>query len=131
LNANQLPSNRSFGSLFAVVFALVGGYVWWRGGSAHPWWLGLSGLTLLVTLARPSLLAGLNRAWMKLAELLSKVVSPVVLGLMFYAVLTPVGIAMRLFGRDAMKRKVDPRAPSYWEDRTPPGPDPSSLPYQF
>jgi hypothetical protein len=131
LNPEKLPSNRSFGTLFVAVFALVGGYVWWRGGSSHPWWFGLSGLTLAVTLAKPGLLTPLNRAWMKLAEVLNKVVSPVVLGVMFFGVLAPVGIAMRLFGRDAMKRRVDPSAPSYWEERTPPGPDPAGLPNQY
>ena len=127
----QLPSNRSFGTLFTVVFALAGSYVWWRGGPTYPWWFGLSGLILLVTLARPGLLAPLNRAWMKLAQVLNRIVSPLVLGLMFFGVFTPVGLLMRLFGRDAMKRQFDRDARTYWENRSPPGPDSSSFPHQF
>ena len=50
------------------------------------------------------------------------VVSPVMMGLIFFVVFTPVGIAMRAFGRDTMKRRFEPQRASYWEDRTPPGP---------
>jgi hypothetical protein len=64
----------------------------------------------------------LNRAWMKLGELMGRVVSPVVLGVIFFGVFTPVGLAMRLFGRDAMARQFDRRLNSYWVNREPPGP---------
>ena len=131
MSESPLPSNRSFGTLFVVVFALVGGYGWWRGSSFHIWWLALSGVTLVVTLVNPDLLAPLNRAWMKLAEILNKVVSPIVLGIMFYGVFTPTGIAMRVAGRDPLTRHFDAKTHTYWKERTPPGPDPSGLPNQF
>jgi len=126
-----LPSNRSFGTLFVVVFTLIGGYVWWKGGGAQVWWFGLSALTLLVTLIQPDWLTPLNRAWMKLAEVLNRVVSPVVLGVMFYGLFAPMGWVMRLAGRDALKRRFEPAARSYWVERSPPGPDPAGLPNQF
>ncbi len=126
-----LPSNRSFGTLFVVVFALVGGFVWWHGGRSFGWWLGLSGLTLLVTLVKPDWLTPANRAWMKLAEVLNRIVSPVVLGIMFFGMFAPMGWAMRLAGRDALKRRLDPVARTYWVEREPPGPDPAGLPNQF
>ncbi len=126
-----LPSNRSFGTLFVVVFALVGAVVWWRGGHAHGWWFGLSVLTLLLTLFRPDWLAPANRAWMKLAEILNRVVSPVVLGIIFFGMFAPVGWAMRLARRDALRRRFEPGARSYWIEREPPGPDPAGLPNQF
>ena len=131
MNESPLPSNYSFGMLFVAVFALVGSYVWWRGGSLHPWWFGLSASTLLVTLVAPDLLAPLNRAWMRLASILNTIVSPIVLGIMFFGVFAPIGIVMRLAGRDAMRRRLDPRARTYWQERDPPGPDPSGLPNQF
>jgi hypothetical protein len=71
---------------------------------------------------RDAWLAPLNRAWMKLGELMGRVVSPVVLGIIFFGVFTPVGLAMRLFGRDAMARQFDRRLNSYWVNREPPGP---------
>ena len=63
--------------------------------------------------------------------MLLKIVSPIVLGLMFYVVLTPIGIAMRLFGRDEMRRRWNRDAKSYWIARDPPGPAPGSLDNQF
>ena len=97
-----LPSNRSFGFLFTAVFALVGGWMAWRQVAAYPWWLGASGLTLLVTLAWPAWLAPFNRAWMKLADVLGRIVSPIVLGVLFYLVVTPFGFIKRLTGWDPM-----------------------------
>lgn len=127
----QLPSNRSFGTLFVAVFALLGAFSWWRGGALWPWLAGLSVLTLTVTLTTPSVLAPLNRAWMRLAELLNRIVSPIVLGVIFFGIFAPVGFFMRLAGRDALKRRFEAQARSYWIDRQPPGPDPAGLPNQF
>jgi len=126
-----LPSNRSFGTLFVVVFGLLGAFSWWRGGAVYPWAFGLSVLTLAVTLAKPDWLAPANRAWMKLAEVLNRVVSPIVLGVMFFGLFTPTAWVMRLAGRDAMKRRFEPAARTYWVERDPPGPDPAGLPHQF
>lgn len=131
MNKSPLPSNRSFGLLFAVVFALIWAYGWRRGGSFQLWWLGLSGGTLVVTLVNPDLLAPLNRAWTSLGEILNKIVSPIVLAIMFYGMFVPTAIVMRLAGRDPMTRRFEPRARTYWKERSPPGPDPSGLPNQF
>lgn len=126
-----LPSNRSFGTLFVVVFALLGGLWWWQGRAAYPWVLGLSVLTLVITLAKPDWLTPANRAWMRLAELLNRIVSPIVLGAIFFGVITPTAWVMRMAGRDQMKRKYEPAASTYWIERNPPGPDPAGLPNQF
>jgi hypothetical protein len=131
MNTPPLPSNRSFGTLFVVVFALLGGYWWWRSNVLYPWAFGLSALTLLVTLAAPDWLTPANRAWMKLAEILNRIVSPIVLGAIFFVVLTPTAFVIRMLGRDAMKRRFDPAARTYWVERDPPGPDPAGLPNQF
>jgi hypothetical protein len=131
MNKVVLPSNRSFGTLFVVVFGLLGAYWWWRGSAASPWAFGLSGLILVVTLAKPDWLTPANRAWMKLAELLNRVVSPIVMGIMFFGVFAPTAWVMRLAGRDAMKRRFEPAARTYWVERDPPGPDPAGLPHQF
>lgn len=114
-----LPSDRSFGWTFTGVFTLVAFF--------HPWLLALAAATALVTVIRSHWLAPFNRAWMKLAELLNRVVSPVVLGLIYFAVFTPVGLAMRALGRDAMCRRFEPAQPSYWVRRDPPGPPDGSF----
>jgi hypothetical protein len=122
-----LPSNRSFGLTFTAVFVLGGLYSAWRGG---PWMSALIVLALataVVTLTKESWLTPLNRAWMKVGELMGQVVSPVVLGVIFFAVFTPAGAIMRLIGRDAMCRSFDAAARSYWVKRDPPGPAESSF----
>ena len=111
----ELPSDRKFGWTFAGLFLLVGVL-------AHPWMLVPGALFAGVTLTRAHWLAPLNRAWMKLAELLHQVVSPVVMGIMFFGVFTPMGFVMRRFGWDAMKRAWQPQANTYWIRRDPPGP---------
>jgi large-conductance mechanosensitive channel len=127
-----LPSERSFGLTFVGFFALVAAWQAWAGRPAVAEILGgAAALTLLVTLARPLLLRPLNRTWMKFGALMHAVVNPIVLGAMFFVVIAPIGIVMRLFGRDALRRRLDPQAPSYWVTRDPPGPAPDSLPNQF
>ena len=109
---SELPL-RTFGFLFAVVFALLA--AWLR---ARPWALAafaaLSAAMLLAAVARPALLAGPNRLWMKLAEVLHRVVSPVVLGVLYVLLIVPTGLLRRWFGGDLLKRRYDPAAASYW-----------------
>jgi hypothetical protein len=125
------PSNRSFGWTFTVVFLVIGVHSLWRGHELWPWMFGAAGLTAAVTLARPQWLAPLNHGWMQFGELLHGVVSPVVLGIIFYGLFTPVGIVMRIARRDIMKRRFEPDAATYWVDRDPPGPASDSFRDQF
>jgi len=114
-NTLQLPSDRSFGWTFTVVFALLGLIF-------TPGLFALAAATALVTLTRAHWLAPAKRAWMKLGAVLHRVVSPLVLGLIFFGMFAPIGIAMRLARRDALRRRFEPQAPSYWLERDPPGP---------
>jgi hypothetical protein len=125
------PSNRSFGSLFTVVFALWGAVSWWRSRPTAPYLLAIAIGFALITLLHSDWLAPLNRAWMRLAEILNRVVSPIVLGLLYYGLVTPFGAIMRLLGRDPMRRGFEAQASSYWIPRQPPGPPPDSLSNQF
>jgi hypothetical protein len=118
--APRLPSDRSFGWTFTIVFALVGAFF-------YPWLIALAALLAGVTLTRAQWLAPLNRAWMRLGALLHHVVSPIVLGLLFFGLFTPIGVVMRLAGRDAMRRRFEPSLPSYWLTRDPPGPPEDSF----
>ena len=124
-------SDRAFGYVFAVFFALIAGLSWYNDGGHWHWWLGGGALFALVALASPSLLAPLNRLWTKFGLLLAAVISPVVLGLVFYLCITPIGFLMRLFGKDPLRLRLDPQADTYWIRREPPGPPPESLKNQF
>lgn len=109
----ELPL-RKFGLMFVAVFAIVA--VWLR---AHSWALvafpALAVATLVITFARPSLLAGPTRLWMKLAEVLHRIVSPIVLGVMYLVLFVPFGFARRLFGGDPLERRYDAELRSYWK----------------
>ena len=126
-----LSSNRAFGFVFVGAFLVIGmlPLVW--GSGVRVWSLMVAAGFMLVALAAPSLLGPLNRAWMRLGMLLHRIVSPIVLGIMFFLVITPMGIVMRLLGKDPLRLRYDGNASTYWVDRTPPGPPPQSLNHQF
>jgi hypothetical protein len=117
-----LPSNRSFGWTFSGIFLAVGVYGLWRGGAVLSWLLVAAVVMAAVTVTRAAWLTPLNRAWMRLGLLLGRVVNPLVLGLIFFGVFTPVGLVMRMWGRDAMARRFEPNLETYWVKRDPPGP---------
>ena len=127
----NLPPDRHFGLVFTVLFAALAILSYFREGHAFLWLLPLSALTGLVAIIIPRWLRPLNRLWMKLAALLHAIVSPVVLAVMYFLILTPFGFVRRLAGRDTMRRRFDPRIDSYWISREPPGPPPESLRNQF
>jgi hypothetical protein len=124
-------SNRSFGLVFAGFFAIIAFLPLFFGEPVRVWALLTSGVFLLAAFAFPSILAPLNRLWTKFGLLLHRIVSPVVLGFMFYVVVTPIGLLMRLLGKDLLRLKFERRAGSYWIERRPPGPPPESLKDQF
>lgn len=124
-------SNRSFGFVFAVVFLII---ALWPLMSARPirlWAAAIAIAFAVVALAAPSLLAGMNRAWMKFGLLLGRVVSPIALGVLFFAAFTPMGLLVRLLGKDSMRLKKPVDATTYWVERRPPGPPPESLKNQY
>jgi len=125
-------ANRSFGLLFAVITAAAAVLAWYRhkGALTIGIWLGAAFLFLFLALLAPGLLAPLNRAWLRLSNLLGRVVSPVVLGILYFALLVPAGLVGRLFGRDEL-HLAKPPAGSRWVIRNPPGPAPDSFNHQF
>lgn len=124
-------SDRFFGLTFFVVFLILAlAPLLWL-GTIKPIALGIALAFLAVSLVVPAWLAPLNRLWLKFGELLHRITSPVILGIMFFGVITPVGWLMRLAGKDLLRMKFDRDAPSYWIRREPPGPDKTSLKRQF
>jgi hypothetical protein len=136
--AVKSSSDRGFGltvgGIVLAIAAVRSGLELWHGGA--PGWVegalaALGALLVLFGLIAPARLAPLNRAWTKLGLLLFKVVNPVVLGLIYLSTIVPIGLLMRLRGRDLLSLKFDRRAASYWVVRTPPGPAPATMIRQF
>lgn len=124
-------SDRGFGFVMAVLFAVVASFPLLRGAPPRSWALAAAAGFLLFALLRPGWLAPLHRVWFRLGLLLQRLVQPVVLAAIYFGVVTPIGLLMRAFGKDPLALRFDPEAPSYWIHRDPPGPDPESLRRQF
>lgn len=124
-------SDRTFGFVFAIVFVILAAWPLMSGGQPRWWALGIATAFALVAALRPGLLAVLNRWWMKFGLLLSHIVSPIALAILFYGVFTPIGGLMRLVGKDPLKLRRDQSAASYWTPRQPPGPPSDSMNQQF
>lgn len=122
---------RSFGLVFATVFTVIGLYPLARGDPAHIWAVAVAALFLAAAVVAPGLLKPLNRIWFRLGLALHRVVSPTVMAVLFYLTVTPVGLLMRLFGKDPLRLRFDAKAESYWIVREPPGPDPETMRNQF
>lgn len=128
----QGSSDRGFGIVFAVVFTLIGLLqIWKERPSAALWWFAGAAAVALLAFAVPRVLAPFNRLWTKFGLLLHAVTNPVIMGLLFYAVVTPVGLLMRACGKDPLRLALEPAADSYWIVRQPPGPAPESIRRQF
>ena len=114
----ELPSNKKFGFFFTFVFAILAFYflfidsILWAQALAI-----LAVLFLLITVIIPQALLPLNRLWMRLGLLLGMIVSPIVLGIIFFGLVTPYGVVMRMFGRDELRLKFTKKS-SHWISRS-------------
>ncbi len=107
--------NITFGILFFILFLIIGLYPLKNGLNIRLWSLGLSFIFLMITFIRPNLFTPLNKLWIQFGILLGKVISPIVMGLVFFFVVTPIGILVRLFKKDVMGLKK--KETSYWINR--------------
>ena len=127
-------SNQSFGFFFSALFLLLSGYLWYQGTEKsiiYAWVTSSTCIVLLiVTIFSPNILTPFNKAWLRLGELLGKIFSPIVLGIIFFVLITPVALITRLFGRDELRLKKQ-SLDSHWIKRDPPGPSNDSFDKQF
>jgi hypothetical protein len=125
------PSDRSFGLTIAAVCGVIGAVRLVLGHSYAEWWLAAAAALLTLAFAWPTALAPLNRLWLRLGLVLYKVMNPLVMGLVFFTTVVPIGLALRAFGKDPLRLRREPAAASYWIRREPPGPDPDTMKRQF
>jgi hypothetical protein len=127
----KTSSDRGFGLVFAAFCAIVAALSLYNGQHRWPWWLAAAVVFALVAFLRPRLLGPLNRLWTKLGLLLFTVISPIVLGIVFFACIAPIGWIMRRMGKDPLRLRFEPAADTYWIARQPAGPRAETLKNQF
>ncbi len=124
-------SNRVFGLTFAGVFFLAALWPWLRHGETPRWWsLALALVFLVLALFAENRLATLNGLWLKLGLGLQAVVAPIIMSVLFFLGVTPLGLAMRAARKDILGLAHSDE-PSYWRERVPPGPAAKSMKNQF
>jgi len=112
----QYKQERQFGFLFSIVFVLAAFWPLWPLHAPSLYWLAGAGCWLLLALVVPKVLAPLNTAWVGLGHVLGWINARIILGFIFFAVVMPTGLVMRLFGKDILRMKWQ-RAASYWIKR--------------
>ena len=112
----KISSNRSFGILFCIVFALISVWPIIDGGSLRVWSISISVIFLILGLLNSQLLKPLNFIWIKFGELLGKIFAPIVMAIIYFVIITPIGLVMRLVGKDLLNTKFL-KNNSYWIKR--------------
>ena len=107
--------NITFGILFFILFLIIGLYPLKSEGLIRIWSVVLSLVFLIITIIRPNLFTFINKLWIQFGILLGKIISPIVMGLVFFFVVTPIGILVRIFKKDVMGLKRG--ANTYWINR--------------
>lgn len=116
-NNIELPSNRKFGYFFTLIFFIVSTYFYFKDNNIIFYISGIISIAfLLITSFKANILEPLNKIWMKFGLILGKVISPIVMGSIFFLIFSPVGILMRLFGRDELLLRFKIKN-SYWTNR--------------
>ena len=116
----KISSNRSFGLVFFIVFLLIASYPIIYNGEVRTWSLLISLIFLVLGLFNSKILSPLNKLWFKFGILLGKIISPLVMGIIFFFVVTPIGLIMRLMGKDVLNLKYNNKNKSYWIEKSGP-----------
>ena len=115
----KIGSNKSFGIVFFIVFLLIGIYPFLNGNDLRIWSLLISFVFLILGLINSKILTPLNKLWFKFGLFLGKIISPLVMGFIFFIVVTPTGIIMRLMRKDLLNLKYNQKK-TYWIDKAGP-----------
>jgi len=115
----KISSNRSFGIVFFIVFLLIAIYPLIYTGEFRLWSLIISFIFLILGILNSKILTPLNKLWFKFGIFLGKIVSPIIMGIIFFFVVTPIGILMRVLGKDVLNLKYHNNK-SYWIEKTGP-----------
>ena len=115
----KISSNRSFGIVFFIVFILIAFYPLINQGEIRAWSVLISLLFLILGIINSKILTPLNKAWFKFGIFLGKIISPIVMGIIFFFVVTPIAFLMRILKKDLLNLKYNKNS-SYWIEKTDP-----------
>ena len=118
-NDIKQSSNRSFGIVFFVVFLIISIYPLIKNEDIRVWSLIIASIFLILGLNNSEILTPLNKLWFRFGLLLGKIISPLVMGIIFFIVVTPIGLIMRLLQKDLLKLRYNDNK-SYWVEKTGP-----------
>ena len=113
----KINSNRSFGVVFFFVFLIISLWPLLNGNPLRVWSIFVAIIFLILGLINSNFLSPLNRLWFKFGKLLGTVVAPIVMGIIFFLVITPTGFIMKILGKDLLSKKYNSKMKSYWINR--------------
>ena len=119
MNDVKIGSNKSFGIVFFIVFLIISIYPMLGGDNLRVWSLAISIIFLILGLLNSKILSPLNKFWFKFGIFLGKIISPIIMGIIFFFVVTPIGYLMRLFKKDVLSLKFNDNK-SYWVEKNGP-----------
>ena len=113
----QNTQNRSFGLLFFIVFLAFALWPLTKKGEINLYLISIALIFLILGLLNSKILTPLNKSWIKLGELLGRIIAPIVMGIVYFAILTPISLLVRLFGKDLIGMKFNNNLKTYWIKR--------------
>ena len=128
---SKTASNRSFGITIGFAFILIAAWKYESSASSYPIWAAVGVGLLLFAIWMPRLLRPIKNLWLRLGHLLGRFLSPVFLVVVYGLSIIPIGLLLRIFRKDTLLLRQEPKSETYWILRKPPGPSPASLKNQF
>ena len=113
----KINSNKSFGIVFSIIFLIIATYPILSNNNVRLWLLILSVIFMILGLKNSNILSPLNKIWFKFGLLLGKIISPIIMGLIFFCIITPTAIILRLFNKDVLNLKKK-NTETYWIKKT-------------
>ena len=116
----KISSNRSFGIVFFVVFLFIALYPITYSEDIRIWSLIISFIFIILGLLNSKILTPLNKLWFKFGVILGKIISPIIMGIIFFLVVTPIGLIMKVLGKDLLRLKYNKKDNTYWIEKNGP-----------
>ena len=116
MTKNKLPTNRNFGIVFFLFFLFISLWQFSNDKTLSYWFIIISIIFLILGLLNAKILTPINKTWIKFGEILGSIVSPIVMAIIFFGIVTPIGLFLKLIGKDVLKLKQDKKN-TYWIEK--------------